>query len=134
VTQDSVVDHRRIQRIAATREGRPAFWLSRADGRLPLYDLSLEGFALSGSDDYPPGMTIAFVIVRDGDGDRVCGEAEVANRFGGASGRTGFRIVAMSAEDRGRLHAWLAAHVLACASVPISEQDASSVVAGPSIV
>lgn len=134
MAQDSVVDNRRIQRIAATRDGCPAFWLSRADGPLPLYDVSLEGFALSGSDDYAPGMAVSFVIVRDGESDRVCGEAEVANRFGGNTGRTGFRIVSMTGEDRARLHAWLAAHVLACASVPISEQDASSVVAGPSIV
>lgn len=130
----SAVDHRRIQRIAARREGRPVFWLQIGGNRLPLDDLSLEGFGITGAGQYRPGMAVSFILLRDDDAALVRGEGEVANQFGGCGGRTGFHIRAMAEEDRKRLHAWLAAHVIACASVPISEEDAAALVSGPSII
>lgn len=129
-----LVEVRSIQRIMASREGRPAFWLLRGEDRLPLYDLSLEGFAVSGAQGFVRGVRTAFCIARAGSGQAVCGEAEAVNQFGGEQGRTGFRIVSVAAEDQRRLHAWLAEHVLDCAGVPISEADAAAVVAGRSII
>jgi len=127
-------DNRRTQRILASREGRPAFWLLRGTERIALHDLSLEGFALPETLGYRHGMRMPFIIAFDGVAEQVRGEAEVANVIGGTDGRTGFRIHAMDAADRRRLHEWLAGHVLACAAVPISGEDAAALVAGPSIV
>jgi hypothetical protein len=134
MTEDSTEERRCAQRILTSQEGRPPFWLLVGQARLALCDLSLEGFAVPGALGLDEGRAFAFSIEWDGEAGSIHGEAEVVNALGGASGQIGCRILALSEDGHERLHRWLAAHVAACAAVPISAEEAAEIVSGPCIV
>lgn len=134
MTEDTTEERRCIQRILTTQEGKPPFWLLVGQARIGLRDLSLEGFAAPGSPGLEPGRPFAFGIEWEGEAGTVSGEAEVVNRLGAGSGQVGCRILAFAGDGRERLHRWLAAHVAACAAVPVSAEEAAEIVSGPCIV
>ncbi|MFA7607192.1 MAG: PilZ domain-containing protein [Rhodocyclaceae bacterium] len=133
-TQETV-ERRRRQRFVAKRRGEYCFWARIGERRLPLLDLSLEGFGVAAESAPVPGESFDFVLERFGVPDRIAGQARVMNRFETDGGtQVGVLFEGLSEADRERLKDWLTAHVLINASVPITERDASNIVSGPSLV
>lgn len=134
--QDRATTERRSrQRFVARRRGEYCFWVMLADERLPLQDLSLDGFGVDALLPFEVDARFAFQMTRAGVPDRIGGIAKVANRVASGSGiLAGFVFESFEADGRVRLEEWLAAHVLASATVPITERDATAIVSGPSLV
>lgn len=128
-----IAERRVAQRFFALRRGRPCFWLGSGEPKLPLHDLSLQGFSCVVP--LPPaiGAVFDFTLTRHGVPDRICGQAEVKNYLQDSQ-QVGCRFVSLAADGSERLQDWLIAHVLMNASVPISEQDAERIVSGGSLV
>lgn len=126
-------ERRGRQRFVAQRRGADCFW-ARVDGqREPLSDLSLEGFGLSGA--FEVGRRIDVVLHRSAVPDEIRGTVKVANCFAGASGvQSGCVFETFEADGRERLRDWLVAHVIANATIPITEKDAERIVSGPSLI
>lgn len=128
-------ERRKRQRFAAKRRGAVCFWVLVDDRRFPLFDLSLEGFAMPGESSVTPGQPFDFVLQRDGSRDEIRGRARVMTLVRTDQGRqAGCRFEIFDHHGRSRLEDWLTAHVMSNASVPITEQDAIAIVSGPSIV
>lgn len=134
--QDPVTAERRSrQRFVARRRGEYCFWVTLSGERLPLEDLSLDGFGVDATLPLEIGAAVSFVMTRTGVPDRIAGSARVANRVPIGSGvLAGFVFESFEDDGRSRLEDWLAAHVLASATVPITERDAVAIVSGPSLV
>ena len=132
------VDHkerRRRQRFVAKRWGSVCFWIVINGQRLPLNDLSLEGFSLPAG--VPPlgSGAFPFVLQIDGVPDEVRGMAEGMNFVLGAEGGLfGCRFLSFEGEGAARLHDWLTVHVIATATIRISEKEAAAIVTGPSLI
>lgn len=128
-------ERRTRQRIVTVQAGQPRFWLVWGGQRLELQDLSLEGFAVSALT--PPGsdQPFEFVIEHEGDTSIVSGRAQVVNYLARAgAGLAGCRFVELFGEGEAALSRWLAGHVIACSALPLREEDAARIVAGPSII
>jgi hypothetical protein len=109
------------------------FWIVIDGQRLPLNDLSLEGFSLPAG--VPPlgSGAFPFVLQIDGVPDEVRGLAEGMNFVLGAEGGLfGCRFLSFEGEGATRLHDWLTVHVIATATIRISEKEAAAIVTGPS--
>lgn len=131
VPQDG--DRRGRQRFVARRRGTHCFWVEWDGHREPLADLSLEGFAVATR--IMREGDFAVVLHRAGVPDRISATARVANCFEGPDGmQCGCVFSAFDGDGRERLHDWLVAHVIATASVPITEADAERIVSGPSLI
>lgn len=128
-------ERRGRQRFIAQRRGSECFW-AMVDGqpRLPLADLSLEGFGLSGS--YDIGRRMQVVLQRSAVPDEIRATVRVANCFAvGAGGlQAGCMFESFEGDGRERLRDWLVAHVIANATIPITEKDAERIVMGPSLI
>ena len=76
-----------------------------------------------------------FAIVIEGVPDEIRGMAEGMNFvFGEEGGLFGCRFLSFEDDGAGRLHDWLTVHVIATATVRISEKDAAAIVTGPSLI
>ncbi|MDX5363047.1 MAG: PilZ domain-containing protein [Pseudazoarcus pumilus] len=126
-------ERRGKQRFVALRRGAECFW-AQVDGRRePLSDMSLDGFGLCGT--FEVGRRIEVVLYRSAVPDEIRGTVKVANCFAGAGGvQSGCVFEAFEGDGRERLRDWLIAHVIANATLPITEKDAERIVCGPSLI
>ncbi len=128
-------ERRRRQRFVAKRRGEFCFWVLLDGQRLPLHDLSLEGFSMPHGETRPVGYKFRFVLQRAGVPDEIHGRATCVNHFGDpADLQAGCTFDLLEGDGLARLEDWLTAHVLANATVPITEKDATKIVSGPSLV
>ena len=128
-------ERRRRQRFVARRWGSVCFWVVIDGQRLPLNDLSLEGFSLSAG--VPPlgNGPFPFVLQIEGVPDAIRGMAERMNFvLGEGGGLLGCRFLSFEGDGAASLHDWLTVHVIATATVRISEKEAAAIVAGPSLI
>lgn len=133
--EDGAVERRRRQRFVARRRGEYCFWALMDGERFPLQDLSIEGFGVQVFPAFALGKAFPVVLRRAGVPDEVRGLARAVNQVtleNGALG--GFLFESLEADGRVRLEEWLTAHVLASATIPISEKDATAIVSGPSLI
>lgn len=128
-------ERRKRQRFVARRGGSTCFWVSIDGLRLPLNDLSLEGFGVPANARPAAPRSFPFVLHLDGIPDQIRGEATTMNFLAAPEGgQLGCRFTSFEDDGALRLHDWLTVHVIATASVRISEQEAAAIVAGPSLV
>lgn len=129
------VEKRGRQRFLATRRGEVCFWVLVGDQKLALNDLSPEGFAYPSSTPPPSGRSFEFVLQRSSVPDEIRGQAQVVNYLQGPDGgQAGCRFVKLEGDGAERIEDWLIAHVLANATVRITEKDARAIVAGGSLI
>lgn len=129
------IERRSRQRFVARWRGEYCFWALMDGERRPLVDLSLEGFAVPAARPAGTGEVFDFVLQRANVPDEIRGRARVVNHIDMPSGaQTGCLFVDLDGDGRDRLQDWLTAHVLANATVPISERDAASIVSGRSLI
>jgi hypothetical protein len=126
-------ERRRIQRFLAMRRGEPWFWVVIDGERIPLRDISVDGFAITAEAPPAAGEAFDFVLHREGVPDQIRGRAQSVNFIASVS-QAGCRFVEMEADGMDRLRDWLIALVIMNASVRISEKDAAAIVAGPSLI
>lgn len=129
------LDRRNRQRFVAMRRGEYCFWAVVDGVRSPLADLSLEGFAIA-APACPVGRdAFDFVLQRANVPDEIRGVARVANEIEkGGVRQIGCLFDSLADDGNARLQDWLIAHVIATASVPITEKDAAQIVSGPSLI
>lgn len=130
---DDSAERRRIQRFLALRRGEPWFWVVIDGERIPLRDISVDGFAITAEAPLASGEAFDFVLHREGVPDQIRGRAKLVN-FVGSVAQAGCRFVALEDGGAERLRDWLIALVIMNASVRISEKDAAAIVAGPSLI
>ncbi|THF65110.1 PilZ domain-containing protein [Pseudothauera rhizosphaerae] len=132
---EEAMERRGHQRFLATRRGQVCFWAVIDGEKLDLNDLSLEGFAYPASTAPVPGRDFPFVLLRSGVPDEVRGTAQVVNyTHDAAGGQAGCRFTALEGDGIERLKDWLVAHVIASATVRITEKDARAIVEGGSLI
>lgn len=129
-------ERRRRQRfLARNSDGSSPFWVAVDDQRLPLNDLSLEGFSISSATPATSPEPFPFELRLEGIPDKVRGIAEPVNFVPGEpQGLIGCRFVSLEGSGAQRLHEWLTVHVIRSASVRISAKEAEAIVAGPSLI
>lgn len=126
-------ERRGIQRFLALCRGEPWFWVVIDGERIPLHDISIEGFAIAADAPLPAGAAFDFELHRQGVPERIHGRAEAVNHIAPAL-RAGCRFLALEDGGTERLREWLTALVIMNASVRISAQEAAAIVAGPSLI
>lgn len=133
--QNDLDEKRTRQRFLAKRGDSPFFWLVLDGERIPLEDLSLEGFSIPTSsllrngDPFPLELRIADIP------DKLRGEAQAVNFIPGEPlGLSGCRFTRLDPPGIDRLMEWLTVHVIASATVRISAKDAEKIVGGPSLI
>jgi len=132
---NELVERRKRQRFLAQRGGAFCVWVSIAGERLPVLDLSLEGFAMPASSPPVANREFAFVLGCEGVQDKIRGRARVVNYLSAATGgQAGCLFNAFDGDGAARLEAWLTTHVLDNAWVPIGDKDATAIVTGPSLI
>lgn len=136
LTEAAGSERRKRQRFVAKRWGSVCFWVWIDGVRLPVNDLSLEGFsAPCPTPVAATGRTFPFVLQLEGIPDEVRGEAVTMNFvFGAEGGVLGSRFATLEGDGAMRLHDWLTIHVISTATVRISEREAAAIVSGPSLV
>ncbi|MBO4329649.1 MAG: PilZ domain-containing protein [Rhodocyclaceae bacterium] len=128
-------ESRKQQRFITRRRGKYCFWVEMEGQLHPLEDLSIGGFAVGGEAAPEAGTELDFKLRRAADSDSIAGRAKVLNRFQTAAGpRAGVLFEALEGDGKERLDEWLIDHILSTASVPVSREDARSIVHGPSLV
>lgn len=128
-------ERRKRQRFVAKRWGNVCFWVVIDGERLPVNDLSLEGFSVQWGWPLAEPEAFPFVLHLEGIPDAIRGMAETVNFVLGADGGImGCRFVTLSREASERLHEWLTLHVISTATIRISEADAAAIVSGPSLI
>lgn len=126
-------ERRRIQRFLALRRGEPWFWVVIDGERIPLRDISIDGFSITAEAPPAGGEPFDFVLQREGVPDQIRGRAQSVN-FIAAVAQAGCRFITLEGDGAERLRDWLIALVIMNASVRISEKDAAAIVAGPSLI
>jgi len=126
-------ERRRIQRFLALRRGEPWFWVVIDGERIPLRDISVDGFAITAEGPPAAGEAFEFELHREGVPDRIRGRAQSVNFIASVS-QAGCRFLTLQDDGADRLRDWLVALVIMNASVRISEKDAAAIVAGPSLI
>jgi hypothetical protein len=128
-------ERRKRQRFVAKRWGSACFWVLVDGERLPLIDLSLEGFSMPASAPLQEQRTFPFVLQIEGIPDEIRGEARTVNFVvGEEGGQIGCCFVSFVGEGDARLHDWLTVHLISTATLRISEKEAAAIVAGPSLI
>jgi hypothetical protein len=126
-------ERRGRQRFVALRRGSECFWAMVDGKREPMSDLSLEGFGMPGL--FEVGRRMNVVLHRSAVPDEIRGTVRVANCFAGADGlQSGCVFESLEGDGAQRLMDWLVAHVIANATIPITEKDAERIVSGPSLI
>lgn len=130
-----IVERRKRQRFLASRGETPHFRVVIGGERLPLLDLSLEGFAMPAATPPAAGKPFEFAMICDGEPGEVRGRATVVNYVARTEGgQAGCLFDAFDGDGAVRLQRWLEAHVIDGAWMPITEDDAESIVTGPSLI
>jgi hypothetical protein len=130
-------ERRKRQRFVVKRGERSAFWVEMdgAAARIPLIDLSLEGFSIPASEPPATARTFSFVLRLDDTPDKIRGQARIVNFVPSVDGgQIGCRFETFEGDGASDLRDWLIVHVITSATVRISEKDAASIVAGPSLI
>jgi hypothetical protein len=132
---EAEMERRKRQRFLARRWGEICFWMNLPGQRLPVHNLSLEGFSVPLAQPLPEGQSFEFRLEMVGEAGEVVGQACPRNFFSTPDGcEQGCRIEALSDADRALLRAWLIRHVMATTTLPLSEEEAEQIVSGPSII
>lgn len=132
---EAEIERRKHQRFVARRWGEICFWMKLSGLRLPVHNLSLEGFSVPLAQPLPEGQRFEFHLEMVGESGEVVGEACPRNFFSTPDGcEQGCRIEALSDADRALLRTWLIRHVMATTTLPLSEEEAEQIVSGPSII
>ena len=119
----------------ARRWGNVCFWVVIDGARLPVNDLSLEGFSVPFGAPLIEPRQVSFELSLDGIPERIFGVADTMNfTVGTDGGLLGCRFVSFEGDGAIRLHDWLTVHVIATATVRISEREAAEIVSGPSLI
>lgn len=126
-------ERRTRQRFMATRDGSVHFWITVSGQRIPLKDVSLDGFSMPGKADDALGE-FDFEMHLNDIPDRVRGRAEAVNFVPSDGGYIGCRFVSLEGDGAGTLHDWLTVHVICAASIRISAKEAEAIVKGPSLI
>lgn len=128
-------ERRKRQRFVAKRWGSACFWVLVDGERLPLIDLSLEGFSMPAGAPLQEQRTFPFVLQLEGIPDEIRGEARTVNFVvGEGGGQIGCCFLSFAGEGEVRLHDWLTVHLISTATLRISEKEAAAIVAGPSLI
>ena len=128
-------ERRRRQRFVAKRRGEYCFWAVFDGERVPLVDLSMEGFSIPASSPLASDRNHEFVLQRANVPDEIRGLVKVVNYIGApGGGQAGCVFDSLEGDGLARLEEWLTAHVLASASIPINEKEAGQIVSGPSLI
>jgi len=128
-------ERRQRQRFLAKRAGATLFWVIFDGARIPLLDLSLEGFSIAAAAPPANNAAFAFELRLEGIPDKIKGQAEQINFVPGEpQGQIGCRFISLEGEGAIRLHEWLTIHVIASASVRITAKEAETIVEGPSLI
>jgi hypothetical protein len=128
-------ERRSRQRFIAHRRGQQCFWATIAGRRIELNDLSMAGFSVPAENCPVNGSAFEFVLTRSAVPDQIRGSAQVVNHVMALDGGLlGCRFVSFEGEGEERLHDWLVAHVIAGATVRITEKDARAIVNGRSLI
>ncbi len=128
-------ERRRRQRCVARRWGNGCCWVVIDGVRLPVNDLSLEGFSVPFGAPLIEPRQLCFELSLDGIPERIFGVADTMNfSVGTDGGLLGCRFVSFEGDGAIRLHDWLTVHVIATATVRISEREAAEIVSGPSLI
>ena len=128
-------ERRKRQRFVARRWGNVCFWVVIDGARLPVNDLSLEGFSVPFGAPFVEPRQVSFELSLDGIPERIFGVADTMNfTVGTDGGLLGCRFVSFEGDGAIRLHNWLTVHVIATATVRISEREAAEIVSGPSLI
>ena len=123
--------HQRLHQVLLITSGGG---VAHLDGeRVPLRDISVDGFAITAEAPPAAGEAFAFELHREGVPDRIRGRAQSVNFIASVS-QAGCRFLALEGDGSDRLRDWLVALVIMNASVRISEKDAATIVAGPSLI
>ena len=130
---EAPAERRGCQRFVARRRGEPCFWVVMDGVRIPLNDLSADGFSYPSATPPASGEVFDFVLQREGVPDEIRGRAVVVN-FLAASAQAGCAFASLDGDGAERLRDWLIAHVLMTATVRITEKDAAAIVSGPSLI
>lgn len=132
---NEIVERRKRQRFLAQRGETPHFWIAVEGERMPLLDLSLEGFAMPALTPPPADKSFEFAMICDGEAGELRGRARVVNYVAHtAGGQAGCLFDAFEGDGALRLQRWLKAHVLDGAWVAITADDAEDIVTGPSLI
>jgi hypothetical protein len=133
--QNELDEKRTRQRFLAKRGDTPFFWLVLDGERIPLEDLSLEGFSVQSAALLKNGEAFPLELRIEGIPDKLRGEAQAVNfAEGNPLGLCGCRFVRLDPPGIDRLTEWLTVHVIASATVRISVKDAEKIVSGPSLI
>jgi len=128
-------ERRQRQRFQAVRDGKPCFFVLIGEARIPLIDLSLEGFAIAADAGIAPQQEFDFVLRLSDIPDKIRGRARAMNKVPGeGEGQIGCRFESFEREGAVDLKEWLTAHVISTASVRISEKEATAIVTGRSLI
>lgn len=134
---DAGIGERRArQRFLAQRRGETCFWAAVNENRLPLVDLSLEGFSVQAGSVLPADR-FEVTLQRADVPDEIRACAMVADPVAATSDSArplGCRFVDLPPVAQERLQDWLVAHVIMSATVRITEKDATAIVCGGSLV
>ncbi len=132
---DEYQEKRKRQRFIAKRGDTTCFWLLQEGERIPLIDLSLEGFSIPAAAQHPVGTRFPFTLSLEGIPDKIRGTAEVVNAFKDqAQALNGCNFVSIDGDGASQLREWLTVHVIANASVRITAVEAEKIVDGPSLI
>ncbi len=128
-------ESRKQQRFITKRRGKYCFWVEMEEQLHPLEDLSIGGFAVGGEAAPEAGTVLEFKLRRAADSDSIEGRARVLNRFQTAAGsRAGALFESLAGDGKERLDEWLIDHILSTASVPVTREEARTIVHGHSLV
>ncbi|HEX5127445.1 MAG TPA: PilZ domain-containing protein [Rhodocyclaceae bacterium] len=128
-------ERRKRQRFLAQRNGKPYFWVMIDGQRMPLIDLSLEGFSIAATAPPESDKTFTFELRLEDVPGKVRGQAQTVNFISGEpAGQIGCRFISLESDSAITLHEWLTVHVICAATVRISAKEAESIVSGPSLI
>jgi hypothetical protein len=134
---EEVNERRTRQRVVVDQEGRDDFQLEFDGHPVTVRDVSIDGFAMVAATAPDAHRPVAFRLTHQQLPGVVSGRAQVVNFVHGPTpggGIAGCRIVDMGEDGHDTLVRWLSHHVVAVASVPLSEDEARKIVDGPSLV
>ncbi|MDP5239692.1 PilZ domain-containing protein [Uliginosibacterium sp. 31-16] len=132
---ETYAERRQRQRFAALREGKPCIDVRINEQRLPVIDLSIDGFSIpaglvANGDEFDFEMRLI-----DGFGDKVRGRARAVNMVGDtSSGQSGCIFLTLTETEQKTLQEWLTVIVICGASVRLTPHEAEAIVKGPSLI